>query len=228
MKKITLFIFTLMLTQAKAEMPYIFGLEGKLNFANQIAKDPLNVEQGKANWKSLTCFGMNYYMEYKKSKHFRIVGKFGYIQKGFVQPEETTFLLKNGAANEPIFTDKIARKNKFHYLHIDLLGKYNFGRKAVIPFIFGGLRGDYLIGKDLQSETTFALKGNKYSDYSFYKGATVGLVAGLGVCINHLINISVETNYDVTRSVQTSHLFVKNWLYTINMGFNLNEIIYSN
>lgn len=202
-----------------------YGLETNVNFANQIAYNPRNIVNESYNWDYLKCWGVNSYLEFQKGKRFFLVGKLGYQQKGFLQPDGTVLNYRGGNKIDSPASSFAASKNKFHYITTDALVKYNLGKKLVVPFAELGLRINYLMTKRMGSSDLFHTKGNQFYDYKNFNRLALGLIAGAGLTIDNKISIAFLTDYDLTKSVNTTSLIVKNWVHTISLSFNLNAFL---
>ncbi len=226
-KRILLFIlFSLLLISSvfSKGKEWKYGLECNLNFANQIAYNPLNMENESYDWNYLTTFGIHALMHYQPYKHWAFTGKIGYNKKGFIQPNPTYFRTTGDTTINPPITSDISNKNKFHYLDLQVLANYYLGKKAVKPFVNAGIAVNYLLSKNLGSAEWFAIKGNQYYDYNSYKNLALSLIGGLGVAVNGKFYIGMSTAYDITKSVATSKLAVKNHLYSIQLGITLQQL----
>ena len=234
-----------------------YGLECNLNFANQIAYNPLNMENESYDWNYLTTYalgdvvkyngrvylslanantgnllpvsylttyGFHALMHYQPYKHWAFTGKFGYNKKGFIQPNPTYFRTTGDTTINPSVTSDISNKNKFHYLDLQVLANYYIGKKAVKPFINAGVAVNYLLSKNLGSAEWFDIKGNQYYDYNSYKKMALSLIGGVGILVNGKFYLGMSTAYDITKSVATSKLAVKNHLYSIQLGVTLQQL----
>lgn len=195
------------------------GAEIKLNFANQIANNPIHMALGNSNWKSLTTIGADVFWEIKDDPKVAYIVRVGYMQKGFIQPAETLFKVNNGSVVEVPVSATSSNKNIFHYAHIDLGVKHTFKKVKFSPFVSAGFRINCLLSKNLGSEDYFSLSGNQYYNYKYYKRLALSAVAGGGFQIVKHITIGIETDMDISKSVNTTNLSVRNWVNSIVLGF---------
>ena len=224
-KGIILVLIALAISAAFAKKTeWRYGIEPKLNFANQLDYNPRDMENESYHWKQMKCFGVSTFLEMQKLRHWGFSTKLGYDQKGFIQNDETNFRVKNANGIETSLMHVPTNKNTFHYLSLDALAKYNFGRKLIIPFAEAGLRINYLLAKNMRSAELFRINSSPFYDYKFYKSLALGLIAGAGVSFYKKLSLAFETDLDLTRSVNTNDLVVKNWVNSITLGFNINEL----
>jgi hypothetical protein len=224
-KPIIIFIISLCFTNVFAkQVKYNYGLDVKLNRANQIVQNPQNIAGESYQWKNLNGFGASSFLEMKTKKQWRFVGKLGYTQKGFTQQANTLFDVNSVNRREAPIAASESNKNKFHYLNFDALVKYNLTRKAIIPFLQCGLRANYLFAKNWGSAEYLKLTGNQFYNYSVYKNFALGLVAGIGLSFKDKIMLSFESDLDLSKSVNTSYLSVKNQVFSVLLSFNINQV----
>ncbi len=224
-KVIILILLGLCLKSVLAKQPIVnFGLEAKLNSANQMVHNPQNIASETYHWESLNGIGANSFLEFQPNRIWKFTGRFGYNQKGFIQEEQTVFKVINNNKIEAPITSTESHKNKFHYLNLDAVVKYNLGKKMIIPFLETGLRANYLIAEKRGSADLFKISGNQFYNYKDYKKFAMGLIAGLGICYENKIFLLFETDIDLSKSVNTTDLSVKNRVFSVILGVNINQL----
>lgn len=198
-----------------------YSIEAGLNFANQISYNPLNIENETYHWKSLKSPAAYGVIEFQKGKSLSLLGKVGYEQKGFRSTN-----MKAAEQTQTIQTASIQKKNvkaKFHYSCLQAQVRYHFGHSNLQPFVNAGMALNVLLAtKGLESEL-FQHANSPLYDYHHFQTLSLGAVAGLGLLIDERFGITLDSNLDLTQSVNTLHLHVKNWVNSIKVIVGLNQ-----
>ncbi len=200
-----------------------YGMETELNFSNQLSYNPRNIQNETHNWKAMRSLGCAAFIEYKEKQHFSVLSKLGYNQKGFIQNAASSAKYIPVMLQES--TQLTTTKNKFHYISIEGLAKYSFGRKMIQPYVDAGIALNVLLAKNACSSEIFQQVGTSLYDYKNYSSVAAGVLAGAGLIFDKKIGLEFETNLDLTKSVNTLNLSVKNWVNSIKLSFYINELI---
>ena len=213
-----LFVLSLTITMTMVSgQNFNYGINPKLNFATQLTSDPSCKSDGTGRFNSLTTWGLDGFIEKPLLTRLSTMIKAGYCQEGFTYPMQISESDNNYS--------NLNLKDKFNYLHLDLLGKVHLNKKNINPYAQLGIRTNYLINKKL--DDYIELPMSMYNDYSKYKNFNIATVGAIGIEIRNTIWVDVETSIDVLRPVRTSNLAVRNSLLTFNLGMNINKFIKS-
>jgi hypothetical protein len=60
--------------------------------------------------------------------------------------------------------------------------------------------------------------------YKGFKSFNLGMTLGMELFASNLISISGETNWDLNSMLRSETLEVKNWLWSLNVGINLQQV----
>jgi len=173
-------------------------------------------------------FGFMAFLSVEKSLGmFALRSEFGYIQKGFCDTQELTFI--DGGS-----ISSVSPKNKNVILH-DLA--LNIGLKVTPfkfenpPYIFVGVRSDYLISyKDIVFvEPVSELEFGKYkSTIDDFTKLNFGGLLGVGIDIKEMFYLEVEYNPNFTKSIKSINnkgLSIKDNCFGVKLGININKLI---
>lgn len=146
--------------------------------------------------------------------------EFGYIQKGFKNNIELTFVdgTSAGTNNDNVILHDIA-------LNIGL--KIKLLKTDYSPYLLVELRGDYLVSyKDIElEEPGSGLKFNMYeSTIEEFNKFNLGGLIGLGIDIKDLIYFEIEYNPNFTKNLDETGLSIKNNCWGAKIGFNINKL----
>ena len=157
----------------------------------------------------------------KNHGKFGLRAEIGYLQKGFIKSDELLF--SNGS---------VIIKNKSVILH-DLA--LNTGLKitpfkfAVFPYLFVGIRGDYMIShrnnmvfEEPGSGIKYKLWESLIDDFNKFN---LGGLLGLGVDIKEIIYFEIEYNPNFTKNINAKYLKIKDNCYGVKLGVNINKFI---
>ena len=146
----------------------------------------------------------------------------GYIQKGFI--DDITLKTEDG--------EELGVKNNnvlFHDLSLDLVLKVIPVDKTIKPYIFGGVRGDYLLdyrsviinfqGEDHELDTDL------YDDFNKF---TLGTIIGVGVSYKDLLFLDLEYNPAITKNFESDGLAINDKYFSLTLGVNINRLINKN
>lgn len=192
-----------------------WGISPGFNSASQLVRNPSKPEDGTFQFNSLQAWGLDAFAEKQLCQHVNVIVRTGYQQKGFQWDVQTI------GTNLEMVNNNL--KDKFHYINLDLVGKIHLNKSSLNPFILAGIRGDYLVAKDIDS--FIYAPGSGYTDYSEYKKLDAGLVAGIGFSIRNTVSLALESNIDLIRPVKTETTAVRNWVWSLNMAININQLI---
>lgn len=159
------------------------------------------------------------YVEKNVGKFISIRPAVGYLQKGFV--DEIT--LTNADGEELAIKDN---KVLFHDLSMDLSLKIIPMNKNLKPYIFLGLRGDYMLDYrsviiDFQGEDQ-ELNTDLYDDFNKF---TMGAIIGIGFSYKDLIFIDFDFNPALTKNFESNGLAINDKYFSLTFGMNTNRLI---
>ncbi len=159
------------------------------------------------------------YAEKNIGKYLSFRPALGYIQKGFVN--DITLSTADG--------EEIAVKDNkviLHDLSMDLSLKVIPIDINFKPYVFLGLRGDYLLYYrneivDFQGED-HELNTNLYDDFNKF---TLGATFGLGVSYKDLIFLDFNYNPAITNNYESDGLVINDKYVSLTLGININSLI---
>ena len=199
-----------------------YGFEYSRNFSTQLNFNPQKSFDGTTQWNTLSSNGLGIFLSYKiPNTKFNAQTNIKYIRKGFVEKAQ---LLKIPGNFQSIYDNEF--NNTFDYLNFDfriafnLLNTYDY---SLSPYI--GIRNSFLISKSLESDIkpiNFFYPMKYYKDFNKYN---IGYMFGLSLKLSNLLIIEGETNLDFNHVIKTDILEVKNWVGSINFGFNISELL---
>ena len=151
---------------------------------------------------------------------FALRTELGYIQKGFKNQLELTFV-------DGTFADTNNDNVVFHDIALNLGLKIKPLKVDYSPYILVGLRSDYMISyKDIEIEEQAS--GKKFNMYESaieeFNKFNVGGLIGLGVDIKELLYLEVEYNPNFTKNFDDKGLSVKDNCWGIKIGLNINKL----
>ena len=159
------------------------------------------------------------YAEKLLGKHLILRPELGYIQKGFKDDNE--FIMEE--------EEEIAVKNNkviLHDLSLDMSIKLIPIQKSLKPYIFLGLRGDYLIdyrsvviefqGRDHELSTEL------YDDFNKF---TLSCIIGTGISYKDLCFFDFEYNPAITNNFESAGLAIHNRYFSLTVGSSISQLI---
>jgi hypothetical protein len=203
---ITLCFFISMV--AHAQFLTGFGIKGGVASAKQIWDYKMNI-----NFPTETRRGIDagVFVEILNSPCFVILAELHYVQKGFKLTLPMTILAQPDGTGEVV-----TKKPRLEYLSFPLIGKLRFHTGAIIPYVFGGPRLDFLIGRKTEGHQA-VLDHLKSID----AGVSVGL--GIEVPLTIVPAVLVEFRYSPSLSEAFSNdaLTVKNQSIEFLLGLRM-------
>ena len=196
-----------------------YGLKLGAGLSNQHWKYKMAMFSNLPDWKEnkLGIIGQ-VYAEKNFGKYISIRPAIGYIQKGFV--EDVTLTIGED--------ERISVKNNkvaFHDLSLDLPIKIMPVDKLLKPYLFMGLRADYLLdyrnvivnfhGEDIE------LDPHLYDDFNKF---TLGAIIGLGCSYNNLFFLDLEYNPAIIKNYDSNAIAVNGRYFSLTIGLNINQL----
>jgi len=194
---------------------------------------PTEKEYGKYMEDLLFSYGVGFNYNYHLNNWISLKPQISYLQKGSSY-RDIGFV--GGIINNEY---RQIYDNRFHYLSLDLLIKFNIKSWDKIAIYFQtGIRNNILLGysleydvdmfshNDIQSwfDETRRLEHTPYPENSGYVGFnnyTLGLANTLGLEFTKGLNIGFEMNPDLGYLVRNDKLKVRNLLFSINVGYRI-------
>jgi hypothetical protein len=210
---------------ALAQNSFGYGVELKMNYSTQLNTNPSKPQDCTFQNAGLDRLGAAAFVEYKGYKHLAFLSKAGYIPNGFRYSFQTPISYVNDQGHTITMTDYRNYDYQYNYLFIDLLAKHSFGKGLITPNFYAGVRGKYLVSKKIGLPYVFEDPTSSYYGYNSFKSGAMGYVIGGGFQMDGIVNVEFETNMDLTHSVSTPVLKVKNWVWTVNIGINISRLI---
>lgn len=158
------------------------------------------------------------YVEKSFGRYLSFRPSIGYIQKGYV--DDITLVV---AEDEEL---KVKDNNViFHDLSLDLVVKVIPIDKTIKPYVFFGLRGDYLLGYrsvivDFQGED-IELNTDLYDEFNKF---TLGAIIGVGVSYKDLFLLDLEYNPAITKNYDSGALSINDKYFSLTVGLNINRL----
>ena len=221
MKKATLIGFALIFYfSVNGQFIDNYGLKLGAGISNQYWKYKNDMFSNLTHWNdNKTGIIGQIYAEKNLGKYISLRPAIGYIQKGFV--EDVTLTIREG--------EELAVKNNkvlFHDLSLDLPIKIMPVDKIFKPYIYMGLRGDYLL--DYRS-VIVAFQGEEHELnshlYDAFNKFTLGAIIGLGIIYNNLLSLDLEYNPAITKNYDSNGLIINDKYYSLTIGLNINQLI---
>jgi hypothetical protein len=156
------------------------------------------------------------YIEKSIGKTISLRPELGYIQRGFT--DESNFSDENGEYI-PIKNNHVV----FHYISTDLDIVLTPIHTQIKPYLFGGIRSDYLIG--FRDIVFYDKTIETYNSYGDYKKFTFGIVLGIGVTCCNILSFEFEYNPSITKSFSDDFLDTRDRLFGITMAINIEQLI---
>ncbi len=162
-----------------------------------------------------------FFLQYSISKPLQVETKLKYGMKGTM--ERVQSLRVPGQFNTFF---EMTLYNRFRYLNIDANIKYIIYEQSKIrlaPYI--GFRNNFLWSYTLESDIHPINLVYPMKYYKEFKPFNLGMTLGIELFASNLILVSGETNWDLNSIVHSDILEVKNWLWSVNVGINLQKLI---
>jgi hypothetical protein len=198
-----------------------YGLEYSRHLATQLNFNPQMPADGTFQWDYLKTNGIGIFLQYQLSKSLQVETKLKYLVKGF--SERVQSLRVPGQVNTFF---EATMHNRFRYLNMDANLKYILNHQSTVQFApYIGLRNNFLLNYTLESDIhpinlTYPMK-----DYKAFKRYNLGMVLGIELLTSNLIAVSGEMNLDLNSITRAETLEVKNWLWSLNVGIHLQQIL---
>lgn len=221
MKKIALFgLISIIFIQVNGQFIDNYGLKLGAGLSNQYWDYKNDMFSNLSGWNdNKVGFIGQVYAEKNIGKFLSFRPVIGYLQKGFV--DDITLTTAEGE-------ELAVKDNKviLHDLSMDLSLKIIPIDKNFKPFIFLGLRGDYLLGYrsviiDFQGEN-HELDTDLYDDFNKF---TLGAIIGFGVLYKDLIFLDLDYNPAMTKNFESDGLAINNNYFSLTLGVNINRLI---
>jgi len=221
MKKIALFgLISIIFIQVNGQFIDNYGLKLGAGLSNQYWDYKNDMFSNLSGWNdNKVGFIGQVYAEKNIGKFLSFRPVIGYLQKGFV--DDITLTTAEGE-------ELAVKDNKviLHDLSMDLSLKIIPIDKNFKPYIFLGLRGDYLLGYrsviiDFQGEN-HELDTDLYDDFNKF---TLGAIIGFGVLYKDLIFLDLDYNPAMTKNFESDGLAINNNYFSLTLGVNINRLI---
>jgi hypothetical protein len=195
-----------------------YGLRIGAGLSNQYWQYKTKVYSRLTRWKNYST-GINgqVYAEKNLGKHFSLRHSIGYVQKGF-----TDNIVLSPAGEKDIATkDKLV----LHDLSLDLSSKIIPIQKKIKPYLFIGLRGEYLmfyrdVIKDYEEDLKF--NADLYDNFNKF---TLGGLLGVGILYDDLLFLDFEYNPMITKNFESEGLAVTDKYFSLTAGLNINRLV---
>ncbi|MGD9605792.1 MAG: porin family protein [Bacilli bacterium] len=221
MKKIALLgLISIVFLTANGQFIDNYGLKLGAGLSNQYWDYKNDMFSSLSGWKDnkIGFFGQ-VYAEKNIGKYISFRPALGYLQKGFV--DDITLTTAEG--------EELAIKDNkvvFHDLSLDLSLKIIPFEKNLKPYIFLGLRGDYLMDYrsvivDFQGEE-YELDTELYDNFNKFN---LGAVFGFGISYKDLLFLDLEYNPSITKNYESSGLAINDKYFSLTVGLNINKLI---
>jgi hypothetical protein len=205
---------------AKGQLIDNYGLKVGAGLSNQYWKFKSDMFSNLSGWKDykIGLIGQ-VYAEKNFGKYLSFRPAIGYIQKGFVN--DITLRTAQG--------EELAVKNNtvvFHDLSLDLTLKIIPFDKIFKPYIFFGLRGDYLL--DYRSVIVnfegedHELDKDLYDDFNKF---TLGAIIGVGIFYKDLLFLDLEYNPALKKNFESDFLVINDKYFSVTLGVNISRLI---
>lgn len=196
-----------------------YGFKTGAGLSNQYWRYKDESFSGLSGWNDYrTGFIGQVYVEKNLGRFLSFRPAIGYIQKGFV--DEITFSTAEGEEIEVIDNRAV-----LHDLSLDLTLKATPFNKSVKPYIFGGVRGDYLL--DYRS-VIIGFQGEEYelnTDlFNDFNKLTLGAILGAGVSFMDLFFIDLEYNPAISKNFNSDGLAINDKYFSLTFGLNVNRL----
>lgn len=194
-------------TELKAQIITAVGVKAGLTESNQRWSSP----NFQPKWHDRPGGRVGLFAEFLKNRVFRIITEVNFSEKGMQDKQPVTF---NNSEPADAF---IIKDNRLDYLSFNLLYKFQYSGRSVVPYMVFGPRFDVLL--DERVSQFFALS------YDGLESTVFGLSAGGGVELElrptvHLL-AEVRYDHDFTSSVKFETLTIKNKSLDFQVGLKL-------
>jgi|GEM_PF-2569330 len=164
--------------------------------ASQWVSDPASSSDVMA-YSSRQGYGGGLRYDVSLNKYFSLSYRVNYSQKGFD-----------------------SRSNKLDYLGLDnVIQFFPHLWNADGVYFFTGLRNDRLLKKSVDQPQTNPNNNQPINPNDYHRWSFGGLT-GIGYWMNRL-NLELGMNYDLAPSLRTDNTLVRNYLWFLNVGFQL-------
>lgn len=212
-----------------------YGLSFKLNSAAQDIEERNFSTDIRFRSSSTFTYGIGVYAESRLLPYLNFRPQISFIQKQSNQ--QTRFF-------DPISSILPEVNTSLNYLSVDLILKGHLNKVKYNPFFMVGLRQDMLIERTSQNainepRTVFVdVNGiltpivlNSFgtqSQLAAHENFTLGFLIAAGLEIKNLISFGIEVNKDITiASEQIDNTVAKNYLVSLNIDFNIAQLIFN-
>ncbi|MEL6674325.1 MAG: outer membrane beta-barrel protein [Bacteroidota bacterium] len=193
-----------------------FGFLIKRTHSTHLFKFPNKPFPEKGYFSFLPEYGFGFYLEIAEHPYLRVRPQLNYHVKGFNHVINYT-----PAGGGPNQMKTLA--NRFHYGSWDLLAQVHSRGRGLSPYLILGFRGDFLLKKETESEELWKQAGHELESYQTYRPYSFGAVAGAGIEIMGGVRLECEGNLDVLQVVRQRDLLVRNAMWSVNLGINLDR-----
>lgn len=223
MKKIAILgLMSIIIITAKGQFIDNYGLKLGAGIANQYWDYENDMFSNLSGWKEKKIgFIGQVYGEKNIVKYLSFRPAIGYLQKGFV--DDFTYTTEE--------EELVVKDNNviFHDLSIELSFKIISIDKNFKPYLFLGLRGDYLLDYrsviiDFQGEE-HELYTDLYDDFNKFN---LGAIFGFGISYKDLLFIDLEYNPAIMKNFESNLLAINDKYYSLTVGLNINRLIKKN
>ena len=217
MKKV--FLILLLLNAINVFSQNYFSVINKFNWATQLNIDPTKPEDGTFQWAWLPSYGVGIAYQRDIFKNTAVRLGTNYVRKGCQEDSQFEFFGLSDTYQERTL------KNYFDYIGVDILLKRYLSKPRFLrPYAYAGGRADYLLKTKMASLIWPQTLSEPYKSYNNFNKLSGGWLFGLGTEINQVLFLEFEVNKDLTKVINIERLVVKNWVWSLNLGININEL----
>ena len=181
-----------------------------------------NFKLSPIDWDIEYKFGLMTFLSGEKFfGKFGLRAEIGYLQKGFRDTRELIF--SDGTSISPENKSVI-----LHDLALNIGLKFTPFKFEYPPYIFIGVRGDYLISyKDIVFEEPISgWKFNRHKSFiDDFTKLNLGGLFGIGFDIKELFYFEIEYNPNLTKNLDEKGLSIKDKSFGVKFGVNINNLI---
>ena len=221
MKKLVfLGLISIIFVQVNGQFIDNYGLKFGAGLSNQYWDYKNDMFSNLSGWNdNKVGFIGQVYAEKNIGKYLSFRPAIGYLQKGFVDD----ITLTTAEVEELAVKDN---KVILHDLSMDLSLKVIPFDKNFKPYIFLGLRGDYLLDYrsvilDFQGED-HELNTDLYDDFNKF---TLGAIIGFGVSYKDFLFIDLDYNPAMTKNFESDGLAINDKYFSLTFGVNINRLM---
>ena len=197
-----------------------YGLKLGTGLSNQYWEYKNDMSSNLSGWNdNKVGFIGQLYAEKNIGKYLSFRPAIGYLQKGFV--DDITLTTAEGE-------ELAVKDNKviLHDLSMDMSFKVIPFDKKFKPYIFLGLRGDYLLAYrsvviDFQGQD-HELNTDLYDDFNKF---ILGAIIGFGVSYKDFIFIDLDYNPAMTKNFESDGLAINDKYFILTFGVNINRLM---